>query len=490
MRKKLSKSNYLIGLECPKLVWTIFIHPEKIPKLTTVEQFKLAQGIKVGQLAKKLYPNGIDIYSMNEAKYLEISQEFLKKRKPLFEAGFVYNNCLARVDILEPVEGGWEIVEVKSGTKVKDVNLHDVAFQKFIYEANGLKITGSYLMHLNKEYVRKGELVLKELFVKEDISEKVDELLVDIEENISSIFKIIKEKEEPQPGIFLPKIIKYGNHNCLRDNCLEITENSVFNLYRGKKLASELFLKGIKTLGDIPNDVVLTEKQIIQRDCEQEKKIHINIELISEFLGQRQYPIYYLDFETISTAIPMFDGLGPHAIVPFQYSLHIVREEGAEPEHYEYLYDGCEDPRKEFIEELHKVLGETGSIVVYNQSFEIKRLEDLAEFLPEYKEWVSATVARIVDLLVPFRNFYYYNPKQKGSASIKAVLPAITEESYDDLDIAEGMTASVEFLRVTYDKCDPDEKLKIRDHLLKYCELDTLAQVKIVDELVKLVKKE
>ena len=487
MRKVLTKSDYLSGLECPKYLWVIFNQPDLIPKLSKVDEYKLLEGIKVGQLAKKLYPDGIDIPTEDNNENLRVTKELLNERKPLFEAGFVHNNCLSRVDILAPVECGWELVEVKSGTKVKDVNLHDVAFQKYIYEANSLKIKSSYLLHLNKEYVRKGELELEELFIKEDISEQVDQLLVDIEENILSIFELIKEKDEPQPGIFHPRIIKNGNHNCLRDNCINITENSVFNLYRGKKLACKLFKEGIETLGDIPEDCVLTEKQNIQRECKQQNRIHINKELINEFLAQLQYPLYYLDFETISTAIPMFDDLTPFAIVPFQYSLHRLRDEGAELEHYEFLYDSCEDPRKEFIEELQKVLGESSSIVVYNKSFEIKRLEELAEFLPEHKEWVSSTVPRIVDLLVPFRNFYYYNPKQKGSASIKAVLPAITGKSYDDLDIAEGMTASIEYLRVTYDECAPDEKQKIRNDLLKYCELDTLAQVNIVYELQELV---
>ena len=134
------------------------------------------------------------------------------------------------------------------------------------------------------------------------------------------------------------------------------------------------------------------------------------------------------------------------------------------------------------------MLGDAGSIIVYNQSFEIKRLEELAAFLPEYEEWVEQTKTRIIDLLIPFRGFYYYNPKQKGSASIKRVLPAITGKSYDDLDIAEGMTASIEYLRVTYDDCDPEEKQKIREHLLKYCELDTYAQVVIVEKLNELIK--
>ena len=207
-----------------------------------------------------------------------------------------------------------------------------------------------------------------------------------------------------------------------------------------------------------------------------------------EFLDTIQYPIYYLDFETISTAIQMFDGLKPHAQVPFQFSLHIVNEEGEKPKHFEYLYDGCADPRKEFLEKLQRVLGDEGSIVVYNKSFEKKVLEELAEFLLEYKKWVDKTILRLVDLYVPFKEFSYYNSKQQGSASLKAVLPAITSKSYDNLDIREGLTASIEFLRVTYDECNELEKQKIRKNLLKYCELDTLAQVEIIDKLRELVK--
>ncbi|MGC9777799.1 MAG: DUF2779 domain-containing protein [Candidatus Heimdallarchaeota archaeon] len=450
-----------------------------------VEEYKIKEWQIVGEFAKKLFPNGVNIPIEDYSENLQKTKEVLNKTKTLFEAGFEFRNCFSRVDILVLVGDEWDLIEVKSSKRVKDINVHDVAFQKYVIESSELKIRKCFLMHLSDEYVRKGEL--EELFIKEDISEQVDQLLVDIEENISSIFELIKEKDEPQPGIIHPRIIKNGNHNCLRDNCINITENSVFNLYRGKKLACKLFKEGIETLGDIPEECVLTEKQNIQRECKQQNKIHINKELINKFLAQLQYPLYYLDFETISTAIPMFDDLTPYAIVPFQYSLHRLREEGAELEHYEYLYDSCEDPRKEFIEELQNVLGESSSIVVYNKSFEIKRLEELAEFLPEHKKWVSSTVARIVDLLVPFRNFYYYNPKQKGSASIKAVLPAIVGKSYDDLDIAEGMTASIEFLRITYDDCDPAEKEKIREQLLTYCELDTLAQVNIVDELKELV---
>ncbi len=487
MTKKLSKSNYLIGLECPKMLWTIFNHPEKKPKLSKFEQFKLAQGIKVGQLAKQLYRDGIDITSMNEAKYLEISKEFLKERKPLFEAGFEFDNCLSRVDILLPVDGGWELIEVKSSTKVKDINLHDVSFQKYIYEAIGLEIKGSYLLHLNKEYVRKGELDLEQLFIKEDISSEVDDLLVDIKKRIATIYENIELEEEPKPGILSPKVIKNGNHNCLSENCLDITENSVFQLYRGKKLACELYKEGIKTVGEIPDDHILTEKQNIQRDCEQKEEVYLNKEKVKEFLGELQYPIYYLDFETITTAIPMFDGVKPYTQVPFQFSLHIVKNEGSKPQHYEFLYDGCDDPRKEFLLELQKVLGDKGSIVVYYKSFEIGRLKELAEYFPEHKDWVEVILERIVDLHIPFKEFSYYNAKQKGSASLKAVLPAITDKSYNELDIAEGMTASTEFLRVTYDDCDPAEKEKIRRQLLSYCELDTLAQVNIVDKLQELV---
>jgi hypothetical protein len=415
-------------------------------------------------------------------------KELIKKKKPLFEAAFEFKNCFSKVDILVPNGKKWDIIEVKSGTKVKDINLYDVSFQKYIYESNGLDIRKCYLMYLNKEYVRKGNLNLKKLFVKDDITLEVRKLSRDIEERISSMFDIISSIITPQAGILQKNDIKEGNHNCLSEGCLDLPQNNVFNLYYDKKKGRDLYSKGIYAIKDIPADYKLNEKHTIQRNCAINNEIYIDKTKITDFLNNLEYPIYYLDFETIYTAIPMFSGLKPHDQLPFQFSLHVVKKNGEKSQHFEYLYNGCDDPRKEFLQELQQVLGSTGSIVVYNLSFEKKVLESLAKFQPEYSEWVEKIVHRLVDLYIPFRKFLYYNSKQQGKTSLKAVLPSITGKSYDELDIQEGMTASIEFHRVTYSECIEQEKQKVRTDLLKYCELDTLAQYEIIEKLKALIE--
>ena len=482
MNPILTKSNYLVGLECPRHLWIFFNQPEKIRKVTLAEEFKFKEGDKVGQMAKMLFPEGIDLPTDYKENIRE-SKDALKKKKPLFEAGFELNNCFSRADILVPVGDKWDIIEVKSGTEVKDINVHDVSFQKYVYESNGLKIRKCFLMHLNKEYFRKGKLDVKKLFVKEDVTSQVNIAIKDIKERIDKMFEIISSDKQPKAGLLIDKMIKEGHHDCFTENCIDdLPENHVFCLYRGNKLACELFENGIMHIKDIPQHVKLNGKQNIQRECEMKKKVYVDKEGIKQFLATLKYRLYYLDFETFSTAIPMFDGLKCYSQVPFQFSLHIVKKEGSKPEHYAFLYNGNGDPREDFVTALKKVIGEKGTVLVYNQSFEIGRLKELAEHFPEHKEWIDNVLKRIVDLLVPFREFSYYNPKQQGSASIKDVLPAITGKSYKGMEIGDGGTASAEF----YNMCYNNGK-DVRENLLKYCELDTLAEVMIVEKLREIV---
>ena len=487
MNPILTKSNYLVGLECPRHLWIFFNQPEKIRKVTLAEEFKFKEGDKVGQMAKMLFPEGIDLPTDYKENIRE-SKDALKKKKPLFEAGFELNNCFSRADILVPVGDKWDIIEVKSGTEVKDINVHDVSFQKYVYESNGLKIRKCFLMHLNKEYFRKGKLDVKKLFVKEDVTSQVNIAIKDIKERIDKMFEIISSDKQPKAGLLIDKMIKEGHHDCFTENCIDdLPENHVFCLYRGNKLACELFENGIMHIKDIPQHVKLNGKQNIQRECEMKKKVYVDKEGIKKFLATLKYPVYYLDFETFSTAIPMFDGLKCYSQVPFQFSLHIVKKEGSKPEHYAFLYNGNGDPREDFVTALKKVIGEKGTVLVYNQSFEIGRLKELAEHFPEHKEWIDNVLKRIVDLLVPFREFSYYNPKQQGSASIKDVLPAITGKRYKGMEIGDGGTASAVFFKMAYEICSEEEKKKIRGNLLKYCELDTLAEVMIVEKLREIV---
>ena len=183
----------------------------------------------------------------------------------------------------------------------------------------------------------------------------------------------------------------------------------------------------------------------------------------------------------------MFDDVRPYMQIPFQFSLHTVKED--ETKHYEYLHDSNDDPRLSFLKALKESLSNEGLIIVYNESFEKARLKELALLYPEYSNWVETTITRFIDLLIPFRNFHYYNPKQQGSASIKKVLPALTgTNDYENMEIADGGTASAKYFEmISNEKLSEEEKEKIRNNLLKYCELDTKTMIMIKEELEKLV---
>ncbi|MBR9677979.1 MAG: DUF2779 domain-containing protein [Nanoarchaeota archaeon] len=478
----LTKSKYLVGLQCPRYLWALIYDKEKIPNPDVSVQFKFDEGTKVGELATKLFPDGINVPFEDFNNNLKKSKELLKKKKPLFEAGFRVGNCFSRADILVPVGDKWDIIEVKSGTKVKDINIHDMAFQKYCYESEGLKIRNCFLMHLNNEYIKKGEIDIEKLFVKDNITPEVEESMKNTKEKINYILEVINKDKYPE-AVIGPQC--KNPYECPLTECWDfLPENHVFHLYRGGKKSLQLFEDGIYAIGDIPKDFKLSDKQGIQKDCEVKGEIHVHKEKIKHFLKTLLYPLYYLDFETFSTAIPMFDGLKPYSPVCFQFSLHVVEKEGDKPKHYEFLYSGNNDPREDFVLALKEVLGDKGSIIVYNQSFEISRLKELGEQFPEHKNWVENTIGRIVDLLIPFRNFSYYNPIQKGSASIKKILPALTGKDYSEMEIGDGATASVKFYNMAY-KNGKD----VRTALLKYCGLDTLAEIMIVNSLHNLVRE-
>jgi hypothetical protein len=241
------------------------------------------------------------------------------------------------------------------------------------------------------------------------------------------------------------------------------------------------------TIGEIPDDYQLNDKQHIQKACVTSGEPHVDKEAIHGFLSSLEYPLYYLDFETIGPAIPLFDGVRPYQNIPFQFSLHVVHNEEASPDHFSFLAGSSDDPRPAFLSELKKVMGDSGSIIAYNKGFEEGILRDLAEAFPEYNDRIDQICSRLIDLLVPFRNFDYYHPAQKGSASLKAVLPAITGRGYEDLDISDGQLASITFLAATYGDMPEDERVKVMSDLEEYCGRDTDGMIWIVDELRELI---
>ncbi|MFC1685600.1 DUF2779 domain-containing protein [Nanoarchaeota archaeon] len=492
--KILSKSKYLYGLQCSKYLWVSINDKGRLSGIDEQTQFRFDEGHKVGELAKSLFSEGIEIggpyWETKESD--ERSKKALAERKPLFEAGFLFERLYSRADVLLPVgKDEWDIIEVKSSTSVKDVNIFDVAFQRYCYEQSGLKIRKCFLMHLNNKYVRKGEVNNKELFTKTEITDLVNEEIKNVPKRAKEMLKIIDSKIEPK--IDIGEFCKKPYSCSLMEECWKgLPEENVFDLYRGGKKAFELYDKGIRLIREIPEDFKLNDKQMIQKTCSLKKKVHVNKEAISSFIKKLEYPLYFLDFETYSTAIPLYDGLKPYQQIPFQFSLHVVDKEG-KTKHYSFIAEGSKDPRKAFVEELKKVLGTKGDIIVYNQGFEQARIKELAELFPEYQKWAISTIKRMVDLLIPFRNFDYYNCKQQGSASLKAVLPAVTGKTYEGMEIAEGGLASLRYLYIIHGdskekKASEEEIKKVRKDLEEYCALDTEAMIWILDELRYMIK--
>jgi len=276
----------------------------------------------------------------------------------------------------------------------------------------------------------------------------------------------------------------------IEDFMKALPEENVFQLYNiRKKKALELFELGIIQIKDLPKTTKLTDCQKVQHKVSKDSSTHIDKPKIKEFLDSLKYPLYNLDFETYSLAIPRFNGTKPYQQLPFQFSLHIIEKPDSEPKHISFLVEDDKDPRQAILKALKDNLGTEGSIIVYNQSFEKGRIKELGEAFPEEQSWAEAILERIIDLLHPFKSFHVYSPEQKGSASIKKVLPTYTNLSYADLLISNGADASLSFMKSHLEPCNKEEKATIRESLEKYCELDTYAQVMLLRELEEMCGK-
>lgn len=486
MAKLLSKSKYLGGIQCPRLLWTQVNRPASIPPVDPATQHVFDQGHLVGECARRLYPDGIQIRHDDFMENIHETRRLLAERRPLFEAGILAGRIYSRVDILNPADADeWEIIEIKASTSVKDVHIDDVAFQKHCCEQAGLKIRACKLGFINRHYVRNGDIDPRALFTIEDISTLVEEAGRNIEERVLDLFNTILSTTSPDTSIGRHCLDPY---ECpLRAGCWAfLPENSVFDLRGGKTKQFSLYEQGIMSIKDIPDGVALSRQQQIQKKCLMTGNTHVELDEIRRFLDGLRYPRYYLDFETVAPAIPVYDGMRPYQDLPFQFSLHVVENDRSEPVQYSFLAEGDEDPRPLILKELQRLLGSEGSIIAYNAGFEEGVLKELVEAFPEYTDWLQGILARMVDLLLPFTNFHYYHPSQKDTASLKKVLSALTGRGYEEMGIGNGMDASIAYAKIAYGNTTQEEIARVRTDLTEYCKLDTEGMIWIVDELSKL----
>lgn len=470
---KLSKSRIIAWKQCPKRLWLQVNKPE-LMEVDDSSKNRMQTGNIVGELAREMYSDGILIENGNLSLDLQQTSTLLKSRPdiPLFEATLQANDVLVRLDLLVPEKASYIIGEVKSSTKVKDYHLADSAIQTWIARKSGLKISRTELVHINNSFVYRKEGDYQGLFKASDITEQISPLEQLVPQWIEDAKTTLDGKE--------PKIeIGKQCHSPLDCPFLAYCTPEVipikYPLSDLKGKITYLADNGYQSVEEVPENELNNDKQRRIWKAVTTQTPYLDEEA-SKTLSALDYPRYYIDFETVMPAIPVFINSRPYQQIPFQWSCHIEYSQG-EIEHYEYLGDGMNDPRKDFIATLVECLGSNGPVFVYNAAFEKTRLKELAKLFPEYHGQVETINRRVIDLLPIARNNYYH-ADMHGSWSIKAVLPTVAPDlDYQDLDVAHGGMAMDAYIEMMDSNTTRDRFNYLKNGLLEYCKLDTWAMV-------------
>jgi hypothetical protein len=488
VKTTLSKSQYVKGLQCPKALWFYRNRKDLAPEISPATQALFDLGDEIGVLAQKYFEDGVEVTN----KFWDVEGAVISTEKfiadgydNIYEATAIHpgDGSFSRIDILHKAsETEWDLIEVKSSTQVKKYHLDDLSLQYHAFSGAGYNIRRCKMMVINNQYKRDGKIDINQLFKLEDITEKVLKKQNDVEKSISKLVHTISAATEPIEDIgarcFKPFECDYKEH-CWKD----VPDYSVFNIYKKKK--AESIARSIDSfdIQDVPSEMLPTGEKLIDVASYLSGEPYIVKPKIIEFLRSIEYPCYYLDYETVGGAIPLFNGVRPYETVPFQFSLHVQQEPNGVSEHFEFLHQEKSDPRLSLAKALLNLCGDSGSVIVYNQSFEKGCNNGLATSFPELANDIKKINDRMIDLLTPFKSRFLYHPAQKGSASIKAVLPAFTDQDYNNLEIGDGMLASRGYQSYLEGKLSADEADALMKNLQKYCKLDTYAMVKLVNVL-------
>ncbi len=498
-----SKSKYCGFCKCPKLAWLDKYKPE-VQTVDESTEGRMAAGNELGDYAMGLFGDYVETTTLKEDGKLDIAamiektaREIAKGTENICEAAFSYNGLYCAVDILHKEKDGYAVYEVKSvknfdPKKPNMAYIYDVAYQKYVLEKCGINVIGTYLVHLNKFFVKNGAIDRSKLFFIRDVADLIRDEYLKVEDNVKIIEGLFDKDKEPI--VSLSKNCGTSNHCKYWEYCtIDLPKDNVFNLYDFRRKL-KCYDNGIISFDDI---IAAGEKinKIQRRQIEFSKKdddeVYIDKLGIKSFLDTLSYPLYFLDFETMEPIIPLFDGTSPYQQIPFQYSLHYIESEGAPLIHKEFLAESGENPLRAIAESLCENIPKDVCSIAYNKKFECDRLGELANLFPDLAEHLRNIAGHIIDLLVPFQSGFYYNKAMGGSFSIKSVLPAIfpddPELNYHNLEgVHNGSEAMDIFPRIK--DMPKEEALKARENLLKYCCLDTYAMVKIWQELVRVAK--
>lgn len=496
-KRNLSKSRFLSGVQCPKRLYRDIHSSDAGAAPDAAIESRFRTGHLLGRLAQQVFPGGKDATPEVPRSYgpaIENTRVWLEAGVPtIYEATFSAHGAFAALDILHRKDNEWWAVEVKSNTRVEEQHRWDAAFQYWVMTAAGYRPDRMFIMHPDPNYILDTEVVNPHgLFTLTDITEDVIGRQTWVQEKKDNLATLLAAGQEPEQNI--------GPH-CMKpyvcphkDHChLHIPTPSVFDLYKlQKRKAYNLHDQGIIGLDKLPVDYPLTALQKIQRDSLLRNRPYFNADALRKYLGKLTGPLHFFDVETIAPAVPMVRGMSPYTKLVFQFSLHVTRLDGTMLKHHEFLADETDiasaagrnvDPRVLLIEKMKTSFLDTGSIVVFNQTFERNQLHELALAFPAETKFLKGLESRIVDLLEPFQKGWCYLPAMLGSFSFKSVLPAIAPHlAYDDLTIRDGNDASETFYQMVMGTYTGDHNAA-KGNLKDYCRRDTEGMIPVYQYL-------
>ena len=477
------------GLQCSKSLYLYKNNIQLRDAVSSEQQAVFNRGNNVGMLAQKLFPGGKDATPAKRSNSLaavENTRMLIESGvEIIYEAAFQAEQVLAILDILVKKDGLWYAYEVKSSTKISHTYLLDASLQYWVISNAGIALEDISLVIINNQYLRNGEVDLHELFSIRSVKKEALQNQEMISEKISLSKTVLEGSSTPAVSI--------GEHCFSPYNCdfmgtcwKNMPPDSIFEI-TGMKKADQftLYNAGYQTISEIPSTNELDKNTNIHINSFKKKEAVVDKAAIAAFLEKVKYPLFFMDFETFMPAVPIYDKTKPYQHIPFQYSLHYKKEQAAPFEHFEFLAEEGIDPRKAFLESLLKHTGSAGTILVYDILMEKSVLKGLKADFPEHATAIDQRLERMVDLAKPFQERSYYDSAMKNSFSMKNLLPALVPElSYSHLKISSGSIAMTAYENLGKET-DMFRILEIKEQLLEYCKLDTLAMVKVFEILEK-----
>ena len=489
---RLSKSRFVAGWQCPKLLWWRVHEPMAMElQPSIVERDLFDQGIFVDERARAEWPNGLLIEgAYDDPTRVERTRAAIDAgAEVLFVACFEMDGAFCAVDVLERHGDAWTLIEVKSASEAKEYHIPDVAFQVHVARRAGLNVTRAEVMHLNREYRHPGGVPL---LVRTEVTDAIAQIMPEIGERIAPQLAVF---DGPLPAHPVGEHCWYHNACAFLDRCWPDDPDHIRHMSGvGPVKTMQWIAKGVHTMSAIPPTQKLNDKQKRQLRAQRTSALIVEPGLAAAIRPALEAQrLGYLDFETVGRAVPVWNGLGPWHAAAAQFSYHERGPDGA-MRHAEFLAEGPpdpslppDDPREPIAKAMLDATADADRIVVYS-SFESTRIKELAAFLPHLAEPLLALRAKLWDLK-PVIDGNVYHPEFRGSFSLKYVLtPLVPDLSYNDLVIVDGMTASVEIARLLFvsGRIPPAERDKTRRDLLEYCKRDTFATVRLVERLIAL----